>query len=187
MDRIPIVVSPYDTELFGHWWFEGPDFLYYLFKEIDKHKQFKAVTPVEYLKEYPENQLIQPSPSSWGDKGYYEVWLNGGNDWIYRHLHKMADDMEKFANDFKEEKDVLKIRILNQMLRELLLAQSSDWAFLMTTQTAKEYATRRTKEHINNFLKLKQMLLNNEIDKVFLKWLEYKNGIFDNIDYRIFA
>ncbi len=187
MDRIPIVVSPYDAELFGHWWFEGPDFLYYLFKEIDKYKQFKAVTPVEYLKEYPENQLIQPSPSSWGDKGYYEVWLNGGNDWIYRHLHKMADDMEKLANDFKEEKDLLKIRTLNQMFRELLLAQSSDWAFLMTTQTAKEYATRRTKEHINNFLKLKQMLLNNEIDKVFLKWLEYKNGIFDNIDYRIFA
>ncbi len=186
MDRKPVVVSPYDAELFGHWWFEGPDFLYFLFKEIYKHKQFKAVTPIEYLNIYPENQLQQPSPSSWGDKGYYQVWLNEGNDWIYRHLHYMADEMEKLAEVFYREKDNLKKRILNQMLRELLLAQSSDWAFLMTTQTAKEYATRRTKEHINNFLKLRDMLLENEIDEEFLKWLEYKNGIFQEIDFKIF-
>ena len=187
MDRTPIVVSPYDAELFGHWWFEGIDFLYYLFKEIDTHKQFKAITPLEYLKEFPTNQVVDPSPSSWGDKGYYEVWLNSGNDWIYRHLHYMADVMEEFSSKYKNETDILKIRALNQMLRELLLAQSSDWAFLMTTETAREYATKRTKEHIYNFLKLKEMLENNNIDDGFLGWLEYKNGIFDNIDFRKFS
>ncbi len=187
MDRLPAVVSPYDAELFGHWWFEGVDFLYYLFKEIDKHKQFKAITPSEYLDLYPENQLVIPSPSSWGDKGYFYVWLNGGNDWIYRHLHYMADVMEAFAVRYEREENPLKIRALNQMLRELLLAQSSDWAFLMTTQTAKEYSIRRTKEHINNFLKLKEMVERDSIDESFLSKLEEKNGIFEEIDFKVFT
>ncbi len=187
MDRKPVVVSPYDAELFGHWWFEGIDFLYYLFKEIDKHKQFQVITPVEYLDMYPENQLQQPSPSSWGDRGYYYVWLNEKNDWIYRHLHYMADRMKKLTEEFREEKDLIKIKTLNQMLRELLLAQSSDWAFLMTTETAKEYAERRTKEHINNFLKLENMLRDGEIDETFLNWLENKNGIFEDINFKNFS
>ncbi|RMD45323.1 MAG: DUF1957 domain-containing protein [Aquificota bacterium] len=184
MDRTPVVVSPYDAELFGHWWFEGVDFLYYLFKEIDRHKQFKAITPKEYLQMYKTNQLQQPSPSSWGDKGYYYVWLNGGNDWIYRHLHYMADEMEKLAHIYMKETDPIKIRTLNQMLRELLLAQSSDWAFLITTKTARAYAEKRTKEHINNFLKLKDMLISGNFDKEFIKWLEYKNGIFPELDFK---
>ncbi len=187
MDRTPLVVSPYDAELFGHWWFEGTDFLYYLFKEIDKHRQFKAITATEYLSIYRKNQVQQPSPSSWGDKGYYHVWLNESNDWIYRHLHKMSEDMEKLAIEYRHTDNTIFERILNQMLRELLLAQSSDWAFLMTTKTAEEYSKRRTKEHINNFFKLKEMIEEKDIDEKFLEWLEYKNGIFNSIDFRIFA
>lgn len=185
MDRIPMAVSPYDAELFGHWWFEGTDFLYHLFKEIDEHKAFKTITPIEYLQENPTNQVTRPTPSSWGDQGYYDVWLNKGNDWIYRHLHLMADQMQEKANKYKDEKDSLKIRVLNQMLRELLLAQSSDWAFLITTETAIEYSTRRTKEHISNFLKLNESIEN--IDESFLEWIEEKNSIFKEIDFRVFA
>lgn len=185
LDRTPMAVSPYDAELFGHWWFEGTDFLYHLFKEIDTHKNFQAITPMEYLQENPTNQVTRPTPSSWGDQGYYDVWLNKGNDWIYRHLHIMGDRMREMATAYKEEQDPLKIRILNQMLRELLLGQSSDWAFLITTETAIEYSTRRTKEHISNFLKLSQSMEN--IDISFLEWLEEKNSIFRDIDFRVFA
>jgi 1,4-alpha-glucan branching enzyme len=179
-----MAVSPYDAELFGHWWFEGPDFLYHLFKEIDKHQEFKTITPLEYLKEQPTNQVTIPTPSSWGDKGYYDVWLNTGNDWIYRHLHVMADKMQEIALQYKDEQDPLKVRVLNQMLRELLLAQSSDWAFLITTKTAVEYSEQRTKEHISNFLKLIVMM--DDIDTDFLKLIEHKNSIFQNINFRVF-
>lgn len=187
LDIKPVVVSPYDAELFGHWWFEGVDFLYFLFKEIDKHKVIKAITPSEYLSENKEQQICKPNPSSWGDRGYFDVWLNGGNDWIYRHLHYMSDKTQQLANRFKNETDVIKIRLLNQLVREMLLAQSSDWAFLMTTNTARDYSEKRTKEHIKNFNKLVDMLENSNIDLDFLQWIEFRDSIFNWLDFRIFA
>lgn len=176
MDREPLMVSPYDAELFGHWWFEGPDFLYHLFKEIDRYKQIKPITPSEYLKIYPENQMVKPSPSSWGDKGYYDVWLNGGNDWVYRYIHQMEALLQKLQKQTYSSDT--EYRILKQMERELLLAQSSDWTFLITTATAKDYATNRLKEHISNFYNLNQMLSSGNIDLNFLERLENKNSIF---------
>ncbi len=185
MQNSPMVVSAYDAELFGHWWFEGIEFLYHLFKEIDNQQHFKATTPMRYLTTNQINQTLTPTPSSWGDKGYYGVWLNRENDWIYRHLHMMADSMEKLATTYKDTTDVIKIRVLNQLLRELLLAQSSDWAFLITTKTAIEYSTRRIKEHIHNFWKLSKML-QDELDLEFLEWLEQKNSIFLWVDFKLF-
>ncbi len=186
MDRPPLIVSPYDAELFGHWWFEGPDFIYHLFKEFSAHKVIKAITPAQYLEEYSTNQLIRPSPSSWGDKGYYDVWLNSGNDWIYKHLHKMADLMQARASEHRGTRDPQKRRILNQMNRELLLAQASDWAFLMTTQTAVEYSTKRTKTHIANFFELEKMLSSAQ-DKDALEKMERENSIFQNVEFEVWA
>ncbi|MDR1912126.1 MAG: DUF1957 domain-containing protein, partial [Helicobacteraceae bacterium] len=158
MDRPPIIVSPYDAELFGHWWFEGPDFIYHLFKTIEANDDIEPITPKEYLDIYPTNQMIHPSPSSWGKDGYFDVWINPQNDWIYRHLHNMADLMQNLARRFEGETSPLIARLLDQMNRELLLAQASDWAFLITAGTAVEYAEKRTKTHISNFLKLSAMI-----------------------------
>ncbi len=187
MDRLPMVVSPYDAELFGHWWYEGQDFLYNVFVEMDKQQLIKAVTPMEYLHMYPQNQIITPCPSTWGADGYYDVWLNEKNAWIYRHLHTMADKIEQLANKYYFTKDELTERVLNQMLRELLLGQSSDWAFLITMGTAVEYSTKRTKEHIYNFNNLLAGFLANNTDMRLLEWNEYKNSIFEKIDFRVFA
>jgi len=186
IDRKPLVTSPYDAELFGHWWFEGPEFLYNVFKEMDKSGSVKPVTPTEYLKEFPTNQMVKVNPSSWGDKGYYDVWLNKGNDWIYKHLHFMADKMVDMAKYHRDTQDSLITRTLNQMARELFLAQSSDWAFLVTTGTAIEYAMQRTKEHIHNFLRLRDMVDNRDIDLDFLTNAENKNSIFKEIDFRLY-
>lgn len=187
MDRPPVILSPYDTELFGHWWFEGPDFLYHVFCEINSDHYMTSITPTEYLSIYPQNQVISPSPTSWGDKGYYDAWLNNANDWMYRHLHYMADTMVMLANKYRDETDETNIKLLNQLARELLLAQSSDWAFLITTNTAREYSVNRIKEHIANFHKLQDDLVSNSIDMKFLKKLEHKNSIFDHLDFRVFA
>ena len=86
--------------------------------------------------------------SVWFDEGYYDVWLNEGNALIYRHLHNMADEIIDLATKYKNGANAIITRILNQMVRELLLAQSSDWAFLITTKTAVEYSILRTKEYI---------------------------------------
>ncbi|MEY4504449.1 MAG: hypothetical protein RL154_743 [Pseudomonadota bacterium] len=187
MDRPPCITSPYDAELYGHWWFEGPDFLAEMFKEIDKYKAFQAVTPMEYLRLQNSNQVISPNPSSWGDKGYYDVWINSGNDWIYRHLHFMADVMCEQSVAHQYDADHTQTRVLNQMAKELLLAQSSDWAFLMTTQTAVEYSVKRTKSHIAAFNKLLNMLESNDYNFELLEELERRDSIFYGLDFRIFV
>ncbi|MDD5633931.1 MAG: DUF1957 domain-containing protein [Candidatus Omnitrophica bacterium] len=187
MDRKPIIISPYDAELFGHWWFEGPEWLEYLFRKMHYDQDtIKTITPSEYLKLYDKYPVITPSASSWGYKGYSEVWLDGCNDWIYRHLHKIAELMTSAAKDYKRAAG-LKRRVLNQMARELLLAQSSDWAFIMKTGTFTSYAIKRTKEHVNRFLALHDQLRENKIDEAFLEEAEQKNNVFANIDYEIYS
>jgi 1,4-alpha-glucan branching enzyme len=184
MDRPPIVVSPYDAELFGHWWFEGPDFIYHLFKTMDLHDDIEPILPSEYLDIYQTNQMIHPSPSSWGKDGYFDVWINPKNDWIYRHLHHMADQMQNIAARFANETSPLVCRLLDQMNRELLLAQASDWAFLITAGTAVEYATKRTETHVSNFLKLASMI-DASIDETLLNDLENKNSIFQGVHFTV--
>ncbi len=127
-------MCPYDAELYGHWWYEGPDFLYTLAKKVYYDDcNFKFITPGEYIEKYPEMQISTPCRSSWGAKGYSEVWLNPSNDYVHRHLHKAGDRMCELASMFPSEKDdSLKRRILNQCARELVLAQSSDWLFIIT-------------------------------------------------------
>ncbi|NLK50936.1 MAG: DUF1957 domain-containing protein [Syntrophomonadaceae bacterium] len=186
MDRAPLIVSPYDAELFGHWWFEGPQFLDYLFRKLYfDQNTLKTITPSEYLTKYPVNQVVTPTQSSWGNKGYNEVWLEGSNDWIYRHLHKAADRMVELATAYPQASSLTE-RALQQAARELLLAQSSDWAFIMKTGTAVDYAIKRTKEHLLNFSRLYTEIKENRIDAAWLQHLEQKNNIFPEIDYRIY-
>lgn len=187
MDRRPIVVAPYDAELFGHWWYEGPEWLDFLIRKISFDQQtLSLATPSDYLAAYPENQVCEPSFSSWGLKGYSEVWLESSNDWIYRHLHKMEERMEQSVREHPDP-DALTKRMLNQMARELLLAQSSDWAFIMKTGTMVQYAQRRTKEHIANFNRLFDEMTRGVVDEAFLGILETHNNIFPDIDYRVYA
>ena len=134
----PIVLSPFDAELFGHWWFEGPEFLdLFLRKAAYDQKTFELTTPSRYLANHPTLQVVSPSPSSWGNKGYWEVWLDPCNSWIYPHLHAGAARMTEMARKFANTRSKYYDRVLKQMARELLLAQSSDWAFLMKTGTAR--------------------------------------------------
>ncbi len=182
----PIIVSPYDAELFGHWWFEGPKWLDFLVRKIAfDQKTIKLSTPIGYLEENPIIQVSTPSESSWGYKGYHEVWLEGSNDWIYRHLHEAADRMVELAR-LKPNAYGLELRALNQAARELLLAQSSDWAFIMKTQTMVPYAIKRTRDHIARFTKLYNDIKAGKIDEDWLRDIEYKDNIFPEIDYRVY-
>ena len=183
---MPVVVAPYDAELFGHWWFEGPTFLdFFIRKCAFDQKVFKLATPGDYLRDFPENQLAQPPMCSWGANGYAGVWLDASNDWIYPHLHRCAERMIALARDYPRAEGVT-LRALNQAARELLLAQSSDWAFIMKTGTMVEYAVKRTKVHVNNCLELHRQIVSEKIDEGFLSNLEATDNIFSEIDYRIF-
>ncbi len=186
MGRQPIIVAPYDAELFGHWWFEGPIFLEMLLRKIAfDQSTIEAITPSEYLERFPVNQVATPSLSSWGYKGYAEFWLEGSNDWIYRHLHMAGERMTELATKARRGDlghDELRWRAVRQAGRELLLAQSSDWAFIMKTGTMVPYAVARTREHVANFTKLYHDTLAGTIDEAWLAGVEHKNNIFPQID-----
>ena len=218
MDKPPIVLCPYDAELYGHWWYEGPYWLYILFKKIYYDEcNFKLITPSEYMDKYPEIQECQPCRSSWGANGYSEVWLNPSNDYAHKHLHTAGDRMCELAYRFKDSYDILnnldnqikklkenkesiskitstskyrnaklQVRALNQAARELLLAQSSDWLFIITNNTMVDYAHRRIKDHIGRFTRLYNELNSGKIDRKFLTEIEEKDSIFPDINYRIY-
>ncbi len=197
--RPPIIVSPYDAELFGHWWFEGPQFIESIFRAAHaSNLRVMPVTGSEYLATHSVNQVVMPSASSWGDSGYNGVWLNPSNDWIYRHLNiaeeRMIEVARRFspglatAADASRELPPNDLRdALNQMARELLLAQSSDWAFIMTTNTTVPYAVRRTKDHLNRFTSLYDMVLGNRIDRQALRDIAWRDTIFAEIDFRVYC
>jgi 1,4-alpha-glucan branching enzyme len=182
----PMVISPYDAELYGHWWYEGPQFLDFLIRKVAfDTRVLRLATPGDYLRENPEQQVATPPTSSWGAGGYAGVWLDGSNDWIYRHLHKSAERMIALARDFPEP-DALTRRALNQAARELLLAQSSDWAFIMKTGTMVDYAIRRTKEHVLRVLRLDEQIRARRVDETWLAQVESRDNIFPEIDYRVY-
>jgi len=187
MDSPPIIVSPYDAELFGHWWFEGPKWLEFLVRQVHSSAENVILaTPGDYLSKNRKLNTGTPSFSSWGNNGYAEVWLDGANDWIYRHVHKAIERMSELVERFPNEKG-LKQRILNQAAREVLLSQASDWPFILKTGTTVQYATRRIKEHLYNFNRIYDGLCRNTVSTEWLTRLEKKNNLFHDIDYRLFA
>ena len=183
----PIVTCPYDAELYGHWWFEGPYWLYVLFKKIYYNQDtFELITPSEYLEKYPSIPQSEIAISTWGAKGYSEVWINPGNDYMYRHLHSAAERMTYLARCVTKPTP-LEERALNQCAREILLAQSSDWPFIVTMNTMVDYAHKRLKDHIGRFNALANMIDNHDINEEYLNDISYKDKIFPNINYRIYG
>ncbi|MCK4511821.1 DUF1957 domain-containing protein, partial [bacterium] len=131
-------------------------------------------------------QTADPHLSSWGYRGYSEVWLNSSNDYVYPHLHKASIRMTELAKAYPNAEG-LRLRALNQAARELLLAQSSDWAFIMKTGTMTEYAHKRTRDHISRFTKLFETLKSNTVDEKWLSEIEWRDRIFPQIDYAVYA
>ncbi len=187
LGRRPIIVAPYDAELFGHWWFEGPEFLdFFLRKTSCDQEELALTTPAEYLRQSPRLQTTTPSMSTWGSRGYAEMWLNPTNDWCYRHLHEGEERMVDLARRFPTPPSRLHERALKQAAREFLLAQSSDWPFIMSTGTMVPYAQNRFRTHMTRFLSLHQSLVQDSIDVGALAEMESKDAVFQEIDYRVY-
>ena len=186
METPPIILCPYDAELYGHWWYEGPYWLYILFKKIYYDDcNFELITPSEYIDKYSNIQVCTPCRSSWGANGYSEVWLNQSNDYAHKHLHVAGDRMIELANMF-DSPTLLQKKALNQCARELLLAQSSDWLFIITNGTMVDYAKKRIKDHIGRFTKLYYDLKNDTLNEDYIDDIYKKDCVFPEIDYTIY-
>ncbi len=186
----PVIVSPFDAELFGHWWFEGPEWLEAVLRgAAERPADIRLVTPGEYLAENDTHQVVEPAPSSWGDAGFNGVWLDPSNAWIYPELHTAERQMIACARRFSSEAlpGESDERILRALARELLLAQSSDWAFLIRSATAREYATQRTREHLDRFRRLYAQIRAGRVEREFLEICEQRANVFPCLDWRLYA
>lgn len=185
-----VLVSPYDAELFGHWWFEGPQWMYHTIREIAHHggHDLELATPGQYLEQFPIQQKAMPAASSWGRNGYAEHWVNPKTDWMWRPLHEAAARMRQTVQrNTNWPQGSLEDRVLRQAGRELMLAQASDWPFIITNGTTEQYAKRRYFDHLNRFHDLLNCLDHRQIDRRKLEALEYMDAIFPELDYQLFA
>ncbi|MBU2574391.1 MAG: DUF1957 domain-containing protein [Elusimicrobia bacterium] len=185
----PVIVGCYDAELFGHWWFEGPTFLECVLRKIRQDRlPLQFVTPSEYLNSAQEPPELNPQISSWGEKGYFDPWLNEKNDFVYPEVLAVTDKMIETANRFRNhDLSLLAARALNQAAREVLLAQSSDWPFLLYIGSHAQYAAARVEGHVAGAARLLAEVLEKKIDEKALAGLEKKNNIFPRLDFRLFA
>jgi 1,4-alpha-glucan branching enzyme len=186
MDRLPMIIAPYDAELFGHWWFEGAYWLECVLRlASEKNSSVQLSSCGEYLERQPSAQVATPAASTWGDQGYSGYWINETNNWIYPLLHKAELEMEKLARDVQGlALTPLQTRALNQAARSVLLAQASDWPFIMKSGTTIDYANKRITDHLARFNYLHDSFRKNRINERYLTALEIMDNIFPDIDFR---
>lgn len=187
-----VICSPFDTELFGHWWFEGVDWLKGVLKRIASDPEINLATGSEALEKHASSTAISLPEGSWGEGGFHWVWLNKDTEWTWKLVYRAEDRMQKLAAI--QTDDPLLSRLIKQAARELLLLQSSDWQFNITTSTSTDYAELRLRWHFGSFKKLADMAdrvaagekLNvDEIDT--LAYCEERDNLFQDIDPKWFA
>ena len=180
-DFWPIVAAPYDTELFGHWWFEG---IRWMQKVLEK-LPLSGVEPVSlgaHISENPPTQMISLPESSWGAGGDHRIWLNNDTVWIWKDIHSAEKWMEQAATTYKDREDVREL--LKQAARELLLMESSDWEFLITTFQARDYGVLRFKEHLDRFNSLKNAVEGN--GTADLHGIQQIDNLFPELDISVY-
>ncbi len=172
----PLLIAPFDAELFGHWWFEGPNFLSHLFIK-SKKIGINFITLKEAIQLSPQIQLCNPSPSSWGQGGFHNYWLNNSNAWIVHEWSKAGREMINIcSNGLAKESN---IKIVKQAGRELLLFQSSDWSFILKAGTTTELAKERINLHIKRFwLLVKAIKDDKTINDEIFEEIEKEDRLF---------
>jgi 1,4-alpha-glucan branching enzyme len=176
MDRAPLLVAPFDAELFGHWWYEGPAFLAELFRQGGE-SGIGFVHLRGVLAEHQALQVCRPSPSSWGQGGYHDYWLNDSNAWVVIEWQRASAAMVRRVNRGVGSPEQL--QLLTQAGRELLLAQSSDWSFILRAGTTTDLAKERIERHLDRFWRLMDAINHNTpLPEGWLEAIQREDGLF---------
>ena len=151
-----VVVSPYDAELFGHWWFEGPAWLEAIARRIAANG-VRPVTLAQAVDAGVPEEVVTLEEGSWGEGGDHRVWLNPETEWTWDRIYDAEEALVEHLRRAAGDRSALHRRVLTQACREALVLQASDWQFLITTQSARDYAERRFAEHYAEFKRLLEL------------------------------
>jgi 1,4-alpha-glucan branching enzyme len=162
--RYGIISSAYDTELFGHWWFEGVDWIREVLRRLSASDRVALTTAGQFIEEHPPEDILSLPESSWGQAGNHFTWLNADTEWMWPLIHEAEVRMERLAANNGAPASTARTIALNQAGRELLLLQSSDWPFLVTTGQAADYAVSRFEDHLERFQRLVGLIEDGQDD-----------------------
>ncbi len=180
------LTAPFDSELFGHWWFEGPRFLKKVLSMLSDDHEINLMTCAEIMDHEHPSKVISLPEGSWGAGGNHYVWFNDQVDWMWEHIYEDEYTMRRLAEQHAGTANELLSRIMKQMARELFLLESSDWQFLISTFSANDYSIKRFMEHHQHFNQLKLLAEKlvreeplNQLDHQYLDELRRIDYLFD--------
>jgi 1,4-alpha-glucan branching enzyme len=187
--RYGIISAAYDTELFGHWWFEGTDWLTAVLERLAHSERVELTTASRHVEAHPPEDVLALPESSWGQGGNHFTWLNADTRWMWPMIHRAALRMESLAAAHAGAAGDLRA-VLNQAAREALLLQASDWPFLITTGQARDYAVERFENHVERFDRLADLADRperlGEARRLADDYWEL-DKVFPDIDFALFA
>jgi 1,4-alpha-glucan branching enzyme len=187
--RFGIVAAIYDTELFGHWWFEGTRWIGEVLARLARSEVAELCTASGFLRDHQPDDVVALPESSWGMGGNHFTWDNADTHWMWPIIHEAEARMERLV-DRHPDADGATRDVLNQAAREVLLLQSSDWPFLITTGQAGEYAIQRFREHVDRFEQLAAVAEAGPADRhgqALAAELYERDKLFPDLDYRRWA
>lgn len=149
--RHGVVVAPFDAELFGHWWHEGPAFIREVMLALKGDPIVQAQTVSQHLAAWPADKVVSLPAGSWGANGDFSVWFNDAMKWTWEAAHGAEDRLldALHRHDWRGSPRIAEP--LSAAARELLLLQASDWQFVIHTKGAVDYGYRRFCEHLARF------------------------------------
>jgi 1,4-alpha-glucan branching enzyme len=181
-----LVLSSYNTELFGHWWFEGVKWLGEVLRHLADNPDVELTTASRHIVQHPPEGVLKIPEGSWGTGGNHFTWDNSETHWMWAPIYESEARMELLATHFLNP-NANELAVLQQTARELLLLQSSDWPFLVTTAQAREYAIQRFNQHLERFERLATSLEGQRPNRELADEYWERDKIFLDIDYRHFA
>lgn len=188
----PIVVCAFDASLFGHWWFEGVEFLNRVFRRAEGRKDFKFITPQEYSAFSSKLPQAMPVSSSWSEGGFFETWMSDSNNWINSDLYERGAKLTRMVQTHQESRESMpedkrqhRERCLRQLSRDLIMAQASDWGFLMNNEASHEFAENRLNGYLESFDKV-WGICTSFGDLSPLDEIEKNYPIFSDIEWELF-
>ncbi len=192
-----ILVAPYDAELFGHWWFEGPEFLKRVLRNVCQSANTELTFLAEHLDRCQPTKVISIQEGSWGEGNHHYIWLNQDNEWTWKRIYESEAKMCELARSWQdnpEKRDHELEELLKQLARELMLMSGSDWQFLISTWAARDYAELRLSSHYADFKRLTSMverkIRGQQIDSgewQFFEDCKKRDKLFDEIEISWFA
>jgi len=190
-----VLCMPFDAELFGHWWFEGPQWIERVLAHADREAGLRPVTCGEALDATGPKPRVSLPEGCWGEGGFHWIWLNKGTEWTWRHVYRAEERMSRLARLLADRHSPQLERIVKQAAREVLLLESSDWQFLISTWSARDYAQQRVATHFESFVRLASMAerrarSDHDLDSgdaEYLSLCETRDAVFPGVDPRWWA